>query len=71
MVKFCHSNEPSSKLTKLGHTKEQPRAADDMSDTTLRNLPSTHDFHMHIVAIDNSLAFPHHHPKGWRKYSYG
>ena len=21
--------------------------------------------HMHIAAIDNSLSFPHHHPKGW------
>ncbi|CDZ98145.1 Phosphatidylinositol 4-kinase [Phaffia rhodozyma] len=24
-----------------------------------------------IAAIDNSLSFPHHHPKGWRSYTYG
>ncbi|EUC64091.1 phosphatidylinositol 3- and 4-kinase [Rhizoctonia solani AG-3 Rhs1AP] len=27
--------------------------------------------HIHIAAIDNSLSFPHHHPKGWRSYTYG
>ncbi|KAG8758774.1 phosphatidyl inositol kinase [Serendipita sp. 396] len=27
--------------------------------------------HMHIAAIDNSLSFPHEHPKGWRSYTYG
>lgn len=27
--------------------------------------------HMHIAAIDNSLAFPHMHPHGWRTYPYG
>jgi phosphatidylinositol 4-kinase type 2 len=27
--------------------------------------------HIHIAAIDNSLSFPHEHPKGWRSYAYG
>lgn len=27
--------------------------------------------HMHIAAIDNSLSFPHEHPKGWRNFTYG
>jgi len=27
--------------------------------------------HCHVAAIDNSLAFPHHHPNGWREYTYG
>ncbi|KNZ55936.1 hypothetical protein VP01_253g6 [Puccinia sorghi] len=27
--------------------------------------------HCHVAAIDNSLAFPHHHPNGWREYAYG
>ncbi|CAE6511120.1 unnamed protein product [Rhizoctonia solani] len=27
--------------------------------------------HIHLAAIDNSLSFPHHHPKGWRSYTYG
>ncbi|GAA6005986.1 1-phosphatidylinositol 4-kinase LSB6 [Rhodotorula paludigena] len=27
--------------------------------------------HMHVAAIDNSLAFPHQHPLGWRVFTYG
>ncbi|SCZ87958.1 BZ3500_MvSof-1268-A1-R1_Chr2-1g04091 [Microbotryum saponariae] len=27
--------------------------------------------HLHIAAIDNSLAFPHMHPLGFRTYTYG
>ncbi|KAI0066107.1 hypothetical protein BV25DRAFT_1797123 [Artomyces pyxidatus] len=27
--------------------------------------------HIHIAAIDNSLSFPHEHPRGWRTYPYG
>ena len=28
--------------------------------------PYTRFPHIHIAAIDNSLAFPHEHPRGWR-----
>ena len=24
-----------------------------------------------LAAIDNSLSFPHEHPKGWRSFTYG
>ena len=34
-------------------------------------LPYTRQPHIHIAAIDNSLSFPHEHPKGWRSYTYG
>lgn len=27
--------------------------------------------HIHLAAIDNSLAFPHSHPGGYRSYNYG
>ncbi|BGP32589.1 Phosphatidylinositol 4-kinase LSB6 [Rhodotorula toruloides] len=27
--------------------------------------------HLHLAAIDNSLAFPHQHPLGWRTFLYG
>lgn len=27
--------------------------------------------HFHLAAIDNSLAFPHTHPLGWRSFHYG
>ncbi|KAH7339768.1 phosphatidylinositol 3 and 4-kinase-domain-containing protein [Rhizoctonia solani] len=36
------------------------------SPTSQYNRP-----HIHIAAIDNSLSFPHQHPKGWRSYTYG
>jgi len=41
-----------------------------------RTSASVHDDynrhpHIHIAAIDNSLSFPHEHPKGWRSYTYG
>ena len=35
------------------------------------SLPYTRQPHIHIAAIDNSLSFPHEHPKGWRSYTYG
>ncbi|TBU33760.1 phosphatidylinositol 3 and 4-kinase-domain-containing protein [Dichomitus squalens] len=35
------------------------------------SLPYTKQPHIHIAAIDNSLSFPHEHPKGWRSYTYG
>lgn len=34
-------------------------------------LPYTQRAHVHIAAIDNSLSFPHEHPKGWRSFTYG
>lgn len=35
------------------------------------HFPYTRHPHIHIAAIDNSLSFPHEHPKGWRSYTYG
>ncbi|KAH9895131.1 phosphatidylinositol 3 and 4-kinase-domain-containing protein [Cubamyces lactineus] len=35
------------------------------------SVPYTKQPHIHIAAIDNSLSFPHEHPKGWRSYTYG
>ncbi|GJE94494.1 hypothetical protein PsYK624_106640 [Phanerochaete sordida] len=35
------------------------------------SLPYTQKPHVHIAAIDNSLSFPHEHPKGWRNFTYG
>lgn len=42
----------------------QPGAETPGSDYTKRP-------HIHIAAIDNSLSFPHEHPRGWRSYTYG
>ncbi|GBE81198.1 Phosphatidylinositol 4-kinase lsb6 [Sparassis crispa] len=35
------------------------------------HVPYTRQPHIHIAAIDNSLSFPHEHPRGWRSYTYG
>ena len=35
------------------------------------STPSRRQSHIHIAAIDNSLSFPHEHPRGWRSYTYG
>ncbi|TCD64160.1 phosphatidyl inositol kinase [Steccherinum ochraceum] len=41
------------------------------SATPNPQTPYTKQPHIHIAAIDNSLSFPHEHPKGWRSYTYG
>ena len=35
------------------------------------STPSRRHSHIHIAAIDNSLSFPHEHPRGWRSFTYG
>lgn len=50
-------------LAALGSTSSQ---AGNSSSLLYTRQP-----HIHIAAIDNSLAFPHEHPKGWRSYTYG
>ena len=35
------------------------------------STPSRRRSHIHIAAIDNSLSFPHEHPRGWRSFTYG
>ena len=35
------------------------------------STPSRRQCHIHIAAIDNSLSFPHEHPRGWRSFTYG
>jgi len=35
------------------------------------STPSRRQSHIHIAAIDNSLSFPHEHPRGWRSFTYG
>ncbi|KAL0956588.1 hypothetical protein HGRIS_002726 [Hohenbuehelia grisea] len=53
---------------------EQPRM-EAPSSYFRPSTPNTSDYtrrpHIHIAAIDNSLSFPHEHPKGWRSYTYG
>ncbi|PCH43873.1 hypothetical protein WOLCODRAFT_26265 [Wolfiporia cocos MD-104 SS10] len=50
-----------------------PSAASTLSQPGYSNphVPYTRQPHIHIAAIDNSLSFPHEHPRGWRSYTYG
>ncbi|KAM5530963.1 hypothetical protein V8D89_015370, partial [Ganoderma adspersum] len=54
-----------------GHTIIGASAPPVYAQTYSSNLPYTKQPHIHIAAIDNSLSFPHEHPKGWRSYTYG
>ena len=59
----------------IASTSSQPASA--VSQNTYvpsanpSTIPYTRQPHIHIAAIDNSLAFPHEHPRGWRSYTYG
>ena len=72
------------KLRKEGMVSTPPMPSTGSSSVTRSTPPQpsrTPDYtqsqqytrypHIHIAAIDNSLAFPHEHPKGWRSYTYG
>ncbi|KAG8883072.1 phosphatidyl inositol kinase [Tulasnella sp. 332] len=69
-------------MSQLGSTTNQPCLSTAMSATNVSPTPSiglTQDAesspqdrpHIHLAAIDNSLSFPHQHPKGWRNFTYG
>lgn len=70
-------------MTELRRTTNPPTASPQMvagpsASTSTSRLSQggsqtnyTERPHIHIAAIDNSLSFPHEHPKGWRSYTYG
>ncbi|KAH8119500.1 phosphatidylinositol 3 and 4-kinase-domain-containing protein [Phellopilus nigrolimitatus] len=66
MSAAASTSSPSSQP--LPHSSPQPSRAPTAYPA---QAPYTRYPHIHIAAIDNSLAFPHEHPKGWRKYTYG
>lgn len=63
------STVPSSSTTQTPFNS--PPRLTTKTNSILPNIPYTRNPHIHIAAIDNSLAFPHEHPKGWRSYTYG
>ncbi|GAA5908137.1 hypothetical protein JCM6882_005951 [Rhodosporidiobolus microsporus] len=66
MLKPCSSCEPPAALAApLAPSPSQPSSSSSPPSVT----PSRP--HLHLAAIDNSLAFPHTHPSGWRRYPYG
>ncbi|KAG9002919.1 phosphatidyl inositol kinase [Tulasnella sp. JGI-2019a] len=69
-------------MSQLGSTTNQPSLSATMTTSSIPPSPaadSNQDIesssrdrpHIHIAAIDNSLSFPHQHPKGWRNFTYG
>ncbi|KAH9814811.1 phosphatidylinositol 3 and 4-kinase-domain-containing protein [Melampsora americana] len=70
MIKVCNANCHSSRSRKVSGatvaTTSSQIDGDNINPDDLSHRP-----HCHVAAIDNSLAFPHHHPNGLRDYSYG
>ena len=79
-VNTSHVDTPQmSEVRKSGPTTSgvvaPPTATPSMSalgtKTSGTSTPSRRRSHIHIAAIDNSLSFPHEHPRGWRSFTYG
>ncbi|KAL4254266.1 Phosphatidylinositol 4-kinase [Abortiporus biennis] len=66
-----------SMMTELRRTTSTPATAGPSNPffsqpgLSESQIPYNRKPHIHIAAIDNSLSFPHEHPKGWRSYTYG
>lgn len=67
MPSMASSSASSSTSQPFFSTSTQP----SRPPSYVQAPPYTRYPHIHIAAIDNSLAFPHEHPKGWRSYTYG
>ncbi|KAM0751287.1 hypothetical protein T439DRAFT_380276 [Meredithblackwellia eburnea MCA 4105] len=79
MIKVCRCSNPSSSSTSntVKETTADPFMTEVRPPAPIPSpsikpcTPTTPSTHIHIAAIDNSLAFPHQHPLGWRTYVYG
>ena len=64
---FYDDNQLDVKLQSNLNIPRAPSPAQSQSKQSIsENRPR-----IRIAAIDNSLSFPHQHPKGWRSYTYG
>jgi hypothetical protein len=64
-MRRTETHSPSSQSTVTFANAIPPSQANAASSDYI------HQPHIHIAAIDNSLSFPHEHPRGWRSYTYG
>lgn len=64
-MRRVETHSPSSQSTVTFVNAIPPSQANAASSDYIRQP------HIHIAAIDNSLSFPHEHPRGWRSYTYG
>nr|GAT56389.1 predicted protein [Mycena chlorophos] len=79
MIKYCDGEHEKlvdvaptqSTLPSLSSFSSTPAMGPSLSTASFHDEDYTRKPHIHVAAIDNSLAFPHEHPKGWRTYTYG
>lgn len=70
---MCPRSSVSSDITVIDQpaTVSMPTNSPFASRSSSVSTAAERRPHMHLAAIDNSLAFPHSHPVGWRSFSYG
>jgi len=69
MRELWRTDAPTAHLGMSASNATLPSVLQSGADSPGSNY--TRQPHIHIAAIDNSLSFPHEHPKGWRSYAYG
>lgn len=69
MTELRRTEAPAGNLGMSASNASVPSILQSGAETPISNY--TRHPHIHIAAIDNSLSFPHEHPKGWRSYTYG
>lgn len=65
MIRACKGNCDINRTVNNG---KAPEGTTSISTSTVATITEEKP-HIHVAAIDNSLAFPHQHPKGWRNYT--
>ncbi|EKM54262.1 uncharacterized protein PHACADRAFT_174771 [Phanerochaete carnosa HHB-10118-sp] len=71
MAELRQTSTPPMGTPQMTATASNSNARTPSMSYTGLQLPYTQKPHIHIAAIDNSLSFPHEHPKGWRSFTYG
>ncbi|OBZ68177.1 Phosphatidylinositol 4-kinase lsb6 [Grifola frondosa] len=71
MMTELRRTDSSTRSPQLGAGPSMMLPTNSQYGSSSTNLPYTKQPHIHIAAIDNSLSFPHEHPRGWRSYTYG
>ncbi|MBW0552517.1 hypothetical protein O181_092232, partial [Austropuccinia psidii MF-1] len=72
MIKVCNASSCQIQSSRqASNSTASTSTSIDKESSSHRQDDYRYRPHCHVAAIDNSLAFPHHHPNGWRSYAYG
>ncbi|KAJ7072333.1 phosphatidylinositol 3 and 4-kinase-domain-containing protein [Mycena amicta] len=87
MIKYCDGDHEKSLIdvapsrsalpslrkseTQMSASSSAPAMGPSTSTASFQGEEYTRRPHIHVAGIDNSLSFPHEHPRGWRTYTYG